>query len=175
MKCDSTIENGKSIIHLFYRKADGTRCHIIDRNYRSNFFISAEEAASKSNLSVSTFYEEPKRGMIVGNPDGIPLVRVESDISADVPRLIAGYQTSWEGKVFFNHRYLIDKVPKCLDESLPIRDVIDIEMAFLNGAYILTNIGFYCYSENKYYEYYQQGCYVHHNSSDFSCGKLESY
>jgi DNA polymerase elongation subunit (family B) len=41
-----------------------------------------------------------------------------------------------------------------LDESLPLRDVIDIELAYVDDVWIIVCIGFYCYSEDKYYEYY---------------------
>lgn len=153
MKCDSTVEGGRTVIHVFYRKFDGRRGHIVDRDFKSYFFVSANEVARANDLRISSIASS-ERGMKVGDPSGEPLVSIESDFSGDVPRLRAGFASSWEANVFVNNRYLIDKVKKCLDESAPLLLPLDIECVQEDGKDVIVCIGFYSYRDKKYYSFY---------------------
>lgn len=145
MKADYTIEEGKPVIHLLYRLADGSRVHERHTDFIPHFFVPASPVAHYLSNDV-------ERGLALGQPHGVPIIRAETVLPTDVPHERLKYETTWEAKTFFNNRFLIDRVHKHLDQSPPVQLTLDIEMVQLSGVWRIICIGYKSSSEDIYHE-----------------------
>jgi DNA polymerase elongation subunit (family B) len=93
------------------------------------------------------------RGMVLGNPEGVPVELSLSVLPTDVPKDRVQFKETWQANVFFSTVYLTERVPKCLDETAPVLLALDLECVKLKGQdYAITNIGYWCSSERIYHE-----------------------
>ncbi len=102
------VESGRPVVLLYGRLEDGVPFLIRDTRQRPHFYVPARDAERARRAGAAVEAAEDKRSLL-----GEPVVRVEAQLPADVPRLrerlIRAGVACHEADVRFAMRYLIER------------------------------------------------------------------
>ena len=117
LRTEYKVENNLPIVYLFTRDENGKRTIKKDSSLVPYYYIQSD---NKESHYISI--------------DGLPLLKIETQLPSDVADQRGNYKHTWEADVLFPLRFLIDKVDS-LEKTKPRIMFLDIEVLPKGGRF----------------------------------------